>query len=124
MDDMLNIDVTKKLFDDMDDARRNTLDGDQYFINSEAAADQYVIEDVDDGPPEPMFGSFLLDVDEFERTDGYDDYAHVTFDLGGETGLRGTVMGKVNCQRPQKESTFRTTKGVDIQVRFRDEILT
>jgi hypothetical protein len=74
MDDGLTVDVTKKLFDDMDDTIRNTLDGDQYFINSEAAAEQYVIEDVDDGPPEPMFGSFLLDVDEIEHTDGYDEY--------------------------------------------------
>jgi hypothetical protein len=54
----------------MNDAIKNTLDGDRYFINSHAATGQYVIKNVDDGPPEPMFGSFLLDVDEIERTDG------------------------------------------------------
>jgi hypothetical protein len=74
----------------MNDAIKNTLDGDRYFINSHAATDQYVIKNVDDGPPEPMFGSFLLDVDEIERTDGYNTGAQMTFDPGGETVEHGS----------------------------------
>jgi hypothetical protein len=94
MDDELKVDATKKLFDDMDNSIRTTLDGDQHFINLANDA-EYVMEYVADDVPEPMVGTFLPDVDEIERTtDGYDEYvgAQMTFDLGGETGLRGTVI--------------------------------
>jgi hypothetical protein len=78
----------------MDIAIKQTLDGDHHFTNLEDDVDQYVIEYVDDGILEPMVGSFLPDVDEIERTDGYDEYvgAQMMFDLGGETGLHGTVI--------------------------------
>jgi hypothetical protein len=86
--------TTRKLFDETDITIRQTLDGDYHFINLENEADQHVIEYVDDKVPEPMVRSFLLDVDEIERTDGYNEYvgAQMTFDLGGETGLCGTVI--------------------------------
>lgn len=94
MDDELKVDTTMKLFNDMDDSLNKTLDGDQHFTNMQVTAEDCVIEDVDDDIPEPMFGKFLPDVDDIERTDGYDEYvgAQMTFDLGGEAGLRGTVV--------------------------------
>jgi hypothetical protein len=78
----------------MDIAIKQTLDGDHHLTNLENDIDQYVIEYVNDGVPEPMVGSFLPDVDEIERTDGYDEYvgAQMTFDLGGQTRLRRTVI--------------------------------
>jgi hypothetical protein len=94
MDDELKVDTTMKLFNDMDDSINNTLDGDQHFTSMQVTADDYVMEHVDDDIPEPMFGKYLPDVDNIDRTDGYDEYvgAQMTFDLGGETGLRGTVV--------------------------------
>jgi hypothetical protein len=99
MDDELKVDITKELFDDMHDAIKNTLDGDQYF-NSVAATDQYVIENVDDGPPEPMFGSFLPDVDEIERTDGY----WCPNDVRPWWRDRGTWIGTRVCSQSEQAS--------------------
>jgi hypothetical protein len=94
MDDELKVDTTKKLFDDMDNDIRTTLDGNHHFVNVHDNPGQYILEDAHDDVLEPMSGNFLPDVDDVERTDGYDEFvgAQMVFDLGGENGLRGTVI--------------------------------
>jgi hypothetical protein len=90
----MKVDSTQKLFADMDKEIQATLDGDQRCIDVQALAGEYVIEDDHDDVLEPMFGDFLPDIDEVMCTDSYHEYvgAQMTFDLGGESGLQGTVV--------------------------------
>jgi hypothetical protein len=75
----------------MDNDIRTTLDGD---LNVHDNPGPYILEDAHDDVLEPMSGKFLPDVDDVEQTDGYNEFvgAQMVFDLGGENGLRGTVI--------------------------------
>jgi hypothetical protein len=54
-----------------------------------------------------MFGDFLPNVDEVECTDSYNEYvgAQMTFELGGETRLQGTV---VKCAKGENGTPIST----------------
>lgn len=94
MDDEFKVDSTKKLFSDLDDSIRNKLDTKDFYTNVQVAPGEFLLEDVEDDVPLPAHGTFIPDVEEVERSDGYDQYigAQLLFELGGESGLRGTVI--------------------------------
>lgn len=93
-DDELKVESTKKLFEDLDLAIRDKLDDDNHFTDVTMDEGLYILESARDDVPDPYYGTFIPDVDELEATDGYDEYigAQMLFDLGGESGLRGTVV--------------------------------
>lgn len=92
--DELKVDATKKIFEDLNVSINARLDGDNHFTEIDYEMGFQYIEDAEDDVPEPAEEAYIPEVDDTEQSDGYDEYigAQLMFELGGESGVRGTVV--------------------------------